>query len=111
MYAEGFGLKDIAMTKYSVSTKLPVYLGSAKLILAAGPEEIHAIKYLKHEKAAIVASDKNDFMSAVKKCFNVNADLLKNANYCAEHDFNKECIQKLLKDDIIRIAMKRGDCP
>lgn len=109
LYAEGFGRKDIALSKFSVSTKFPWYLGSGRLILAVGPEDTHTIRYLKCENAAIVATDKNDFSSAVKKCLNAEDEFIQNAKKCAERDFNKEIIQKMLKDDILRVVSERGD--
>lgn len=109
LYAEGFGRKDIALTKYSVSTKFSGYLFSGKIILAVGPKDIYTISYLKHENAAVVADCQSDFESAVRACIKNDMAVVKNAMRCAERDFDKEKIQQMLKADILDLVGKRGD--
>ena len=110
LFAEGFGKKDIALTKYSVSTKFPWYLGSGKMILAAGPEGIHTIDYLKRENAAVTATDKSFFAVKAKSCFENDEKLIRNAKLCVARDFDKSTIQEMLKEDILRMASERGEC-
>jgi len=110
LYAEGFGRKAVALTKYSVSTKFSGYLCSGKIILAVGPETIHTVKYLKRENAAVVVSCREDFDRAVKECMKDSMTVINNALLCAERDFNKENIQRMLKADILGIVGERGDC-
>lgn len=109
LYVEGFGKKSVALTKYSVSTKFSGYLCSGKLILAVGHQNIHTIKYLTDEKAAVVAAKESDICCAVKACMNPNKMIIQNAQSCAKRDFDKVHIQKMLIEDIYYLAGKWGD--
>ncbi|MBE7064499.1 MAG: glycosyltransferase family 4 protein [Ruminococcaceae bacterium] len=109
LYAEGFDKMSASLTKYSVSTKIPTYLLNGKLILAVGSDKIEIIKYLSDHNAAIVATQRCDIATAVKASMKDDLNLIKNARECAENDFNKAEIQKILKSDILSFAGKRGE--
>lgn len=108
LYAEGFDKMSVSLTKYSVSTKISTYLSSGKLILAVGSDELEIIKYLSGNRAAIVAVNKSDIALAVKTSMKENETLVKNARECAEKDFNKGMIQRMLKSDILSFVRKSG---
>lgn len=108
LYAEGFDKMSVALTKYSVSTKISTYLLSGKMILAVGSDKNEMIRYLSDNKAAIVADCNKDIVGAVNASMKDNFSLIENARKCAEKDFGKIKIQQMIKSDIMDIAGKRG---
>lgn len=54
LYLEDFGGKERKYTRFSFSTKIPVYLSSGRPILAYGPAEISSIKYIKNNNCGVV---------------------------------------------------------
>ena len=64
---EGFRDKDIAFTKYSLSTKAADSLASGCAILAYGPEEAGVISYLKETGAAFACTDKDELTEVIRK--------------------------------------------
>jgi hypothetical protein len=71
VHAESFELNDISRIKHSISTKIPNYLASNRLILAVGPIEAASIYYLKKNVAAYTISNVNDLKFSIQ-------DLVKN---------------------------------
>lgn len=59
LHVESFDDKDLQFTKYSLSTKIPEYLCSGKLILAVGNSELASIKYFKDNNAGYVIDNTN----------------------------------------------------
>ena len=59
LFLESFDPGVKTYTKYSVSTKIPEYLGAQKPIIAIGPSDIASISYLKENDAAIVLDETN----------------------------------------------------
>src|SRR5690606_16737246 len=57
LHIESFRKKFKAKTLRALSTKIPDYLASGKLILAIGPSGIESIEYLRKNKAAYIISD------------------------------------------------------
>ena len=110
VFAEPFGGKGAALSRLSLSTKLPEYLASGKPILAAGSEKIASIKYLADNDAATVITSAKDAEIMTAE-FNVALfddpekkqgiiTKVENATNCIKRDFSKEVIQKELITDL-----------
>ena len=54
LHVESFNEKMKKYTRLSISTKIPEYLASKRLIIAIGPVDIASIEYLKDNKAALI---------------------------------------------------------
>ena len=59
LFLESFDPGVRQYTRFSVSTKIPEYLGAQKPIIAIGPSDIASILYLKKNKAAYVLDETN----------------------------------------------------
>ena len=58
--AESFDVNVAQYTKFSLSTKVPEYMGSGNSILAYLPADSHASSYIKSRKSGFVANNKNE---------------------------------------------------
>jgi len=69
VHVESFDKKMISKTRLSISTKIPEYLASGKVILGVGPEELSSIKYLKKLGFTFLAEkfDKNLIKQKLKE--------------------------------------------
>lgn len=56
VHVESFEKSSIDRVRHSVSTKIPDYLASKRLILAVGPSEVASVSYLYQNRAAYVIS-------------------------------------------------------
>lgn len=56
VHVESFGLRERYKTRLSISTKIPEYLASGKIILAIGPPEVASIKYLDTNRVGYVVT-------------------------------------------------------
>lgn len=59
LFLESFDPGVKTYTKFSISTKIPEYLGAQKPIIAIGPSDIASISYLKKNNAALVLDESN----------------------------------------------------
>lgn len=57
LFVEPFGLRDSLKWRLSFSTKLTDYLASSRAILAAGPEKLASMSFLRENDAAICVND------------------------------------------------------
>ena len=77
LHVESDDLFNRALTRLSVSTKIPEYLMSGRVVLGYGPKEVASMKLLSdHHIGAVISSDWSD--SAVKMTLN---NLLTNTVY------------------------------
>ena len=60
IHTEDFNKENIQKVKYSVSTKIPDYLASGRLLIAYGPEEIESNEYIKRNEAGIVVNSEKE---------------------------------------------------
>ncbi len=60
LHVESFDFSIRNYTRFSISTKLPEYLSTGKLILAIGPSDIASMMYLIENKAALIINDVNN---------------------------------------------------
>lgn len=67
--------------RYSISTKIPEYLASGRIMLFYGPKEMGLYKYLHDNNAAFLASNYTELCSTIKCVFNpdIKGIVLKNA--------------------------------
>ena len=52
--------------KYSISTKIPEYLASGRIVLFYGPSQLGLYQYLKENKAAYLADDYRQLCETIK---------------------------------------------
>ncbi len=101
LFAEAISGKSSKASRLSFSTKLTDYFRSGKCILAVGNADIAPIEYLEQEKAAIIASDKKQLLSALNSIIE-NPEKInfyaKQAFECGRKNHNKINIEKLLFD-------------
>lgn len=64
IHVESFDENYKQFTKYSLSTKIPEYMGAGKPILAYLPKELHGGNYITENNAGLVAND----MKELKRC-------------------------------------------
>ena len=69
LHVESFNEKMKKYTRLSISTKIPEYLASKRLIIAIGPVDIASIEYLKDNKAALILD--NNIEENTKKLIDV----------------------------------------
>lgn len=60
LHVESFDRDIKKYTRLSISTKIPEYLSSGKLIIAIGPKDIASIEYLATNKAALIINGNMD---------------------------------------------------
>ena len=84
-------------TQFSLSTKVPEYLGSGKFIIAIGPRDIGSIAYLKSHSAAIILDEfnKNNWKKTLSDCFKEGSGVLSTienakALFLQNHDAKKQ---------------------
>lgn len=63
--AESFDVNVAQYTKFSLSTKVPEYMGSGNVILAYLPADSHASSYIKSRKSGFVANNKNELQHII----------------------------------------------
>lgn len=98
LFLESFDPSINKYTKYSVSTKIPEYLGAQKPIIAIGPSNIASIAYLKKNKAALVLDDTNigqwnDILSISLSDTNKLNEVLNNAKELFQRNHNADTIK------------------
>lgn len=71
LHVESFNELMKKYTRLSISTKIPEYLSSHRLIIAIGPSDIASIEYLKENNAALILNNNiNDNTEALYKLLN-----------------------------------------
>lgn len=112
VHVESFKKKFIAKTKRALSTKIPEYLASGRLILAIGPAGIEGIQYLERNEAAVIVTEMSELGSVLTKIitnqeFKIN--YICNALKLATLNHNKDDIQNLLYGKINRVFSVSGE--
>lgn len=105
LHVESFDAKIRKFTRFSMSTKIPEYLSTGKIILAVGPPEIASIKYLEENEAAITITDlsnKNQIKNQIKQITDTEHStlILENAKklFYKNHLKSKQILLPLLQD-------------
>ncbi len=59
------------VTRLSLSTKIPEYMAAGRCILAAGPQDVSSIRYIREQDAGIVVdgSDAKDMLRGLREAF------------------------------------------
>lgn len=103
LHVESFDSKYIAKTKRALSTKIPEYLSSGKLILAIGPEKIESMDYLRRNNAAIVVNDLEGIGTQIENILNNSKqylDVINDAKQLAERNHDRQIVQTLLYEHL-----------
>lgn len=103
VHVESFKSKNVAKTKLALSTKIPEYLVSNRIILAIGPSSIESVRYLSENKCAFVICKKNMIENQIIHLLNNLSDyayLTENAMKLAEKNHSIDCIQEKLYKEI-----------
>lgn len=57
VHVESFNQRHRRFTRYSISTKIPEYLGSGRPLLAYGPGEVASLQYIQESGAGVVVGE------------------------------------------------------
>ena len=112
LHVESNDLQYRSLTRLSVSTKIPEYLISGRLLLAFGPAEVASIKLLSdHNVGCVIDADQSDEMckSTINKLIGRNDQIhgfVCNAYDYAVNTFDKDKIATKFKSELERIAKK-----
>ena len=103
IHCESFDSSIRKYTRLSVSTKIPTYLKTGKLILAFGPEEIESIQYIKLNQAGIAISVQDpEALSQIllTDIFNSNVSelLVKNATALVRRNHSCSSVERKLTE-------------
>lgn len=107
VHVEALDRKNRLAVRQSFSTKLVDYFKAARLIFAVGPRDVASIQHLIDNDAAVVASNQSEIYIKLKKIIEtpqIIADYGKKAYECGRKHHNKEAMQSMLKEDLVRIA-------
>lgn len=118
VHVESFDWRTRQKTRLSISTKIPEYLATGKLILAIGPKELSSIEYLRRNKAAYIVgvpdhnligkviSDIAEYYRENNVVCNDNIELAKR-NHRAE--FTQETVRKTLNGRTLKSPIEATD--
>ena len=77
LHTESFERLDMEKIKYSVSTKIPDYLASGKLLLVYGSPKLASISYILKNDAGVVIKEKNEILNVLTSLLNNEIDINK----------------------------------
>lgn len=68
VHVESFDKKSMKSTRLSISTKIPEYMASNRMIFAIGPEKVESMRYLQESGAALCINtiDKDKIIAMIK---------------------------------------------
>lgn len=93
IHVEAFDLASVNSTRLSLSTKIPEYLSTNRMIFAYGPSNIASMRYLKDYNLAITCNSCSDLYRCLKNLLlsDANDDISVNCYYKAvgSHDIKK----------------------
>ncbi len=105
IHVESFDRQNRYITRYSISTKIPEYFASNRIVFAVGPSDVASIQYIKENNAGYTVSQNSK--KAIKKAL---LELLENdeerhnsitiAHKLAEDRHNEITIRNYLKEFI-----------
>lgn len=87
VFAESFDSNICEFIKFSLSTKIPEYMASGKLILAYLADSIYSYSYLKEKKLALVSSDNDGLVDDIRRIF-------------SDSDAISECVSNAYKEAV-----------
>ena len=110
VHVEPFDESLFDFLKYSISTKLPEYLISGRIILCYAPRDAAITKFIANNSLGYVASNKDELYSAINNIFNNPEQtkmLIRNAYEMAVERFTHEASFKILKKVIEENTKKK----
>lgn len=109
VHVESFSLRGRLAVHQSFSTKLVDYMSLAKCIFAVGPKDVASIDYLIKNDAAVVAVNKQQIASYLKRLIedpNLIAEYGKKAWECGRKNHQIDVIQKNFRADLEMLLIK-----
>ncbi len=106
VFAESFDENISEFTKYSLSTKIPEYMGTGNAILAYLPATSYANSYIREKEIAFVANSKSELYFIVQDILNNTKKrylIANNALNIVRLEHSKESERKKLYDAIQKI--------
>lgn len=103
VHVESFDKEYRALTRLSISTKIPEYLASGKCILCFGPNEVASIKLIEENEVGLTITDNDGEKEINEKVVKILIDKQKREIYgskakkFAEENFNRKCNNELLR--------------
>lgn len=102
VHAETNNPRLLGFFKYSISTKIPEYLSSGRLVLFYGPKDLGLYRYLSDNNIAYVASNYQELYETLVDIgnFKMSETILKNALRVATENHNSKTSRITLKNTI-----------
>lgn len=110
LHVESDDPKNKSLTKLSISTKIPEYLITGRVVIGFGPEDVASIKLLKDNKIGIVLSSNESDISLSEKLhlilsdFDYRKNIGEKGYIYAVTNFNKDLIAKNFALKLIKIS-------
>lgn len=111
VHIESFEEKYRDFTKYSLSTKIPEYMGAGKPILAFLPCELYGYQYIKENAAGLVAHDEPSLNEALDKMLtdsDLRQQMAENGIHCAKRNHSLESVKQKLSTAVTESKRQRS---
>lgn len=106
VHVEGLDLRSRCEVHQSFSTKIIDYLQAGRAILAVGSKDVASIEYLERNKCAFVAHNRKELNRIILDILNNHQAMecfAHTAFLCAQKDFDRGAIQRMLLTDLWRV--------
>ncbi len=99
LHIESFDPGIQEFTKYSLSTKIPEYMGANKAILCYAPEAIESYQYIKRYNVGLCVSNKNDLTKAILQMLSQNKrdELIQHTKRTVEKNHSIKHMEEVLE--------------
>ena len=107
VHVEGLNRKSRLEVHQSFSTKLVDYFHNCRCVFAIGTPDMASIRHLLENKAAVVATNKNEVLQKLELLLRDKAfydQTIRNAWECGRRYHNKETMQQMLMEDLHRMV-------
>jgi hypothetical protein len=95
--------------KYSISTKIPEYLASGRLILYYGPKDTGVYDYLFQHNAAFLAASPDTLLQTIREMRNAEQSkpVIEAALALAAQNHSREHAQAILKNALLSAILRQ----
>jgi len=110
VHVESFDKKNVKATRLSISTKIPEYMTSNRMILAIGPKNIASMSYLEQHEIGLCINSKNksQIINKLKEFIfdeTRRRGFAERAKSVASQHYNMEEIQQGLYSDLLNLSL------
>lgn len=103
VFAESFDANVVEFARYSLSTKIPEYMSTGKIILGFLPAKLYSYTYLNENNVALVASDESELRKKllyILRDDEICNEIKLNALELAKNDHSLKSVNAKLEDAI-----------